>query len=179
MIFHVTFIGGERWVHRTFERGENAFAEMANHVCEDIQTATMGHPQLNVLDAEISGAFDQTIKQGHDRLATFERESLLAEELSIQKALELLSGNQFPKNLFPGLDINRFGLNKLPANLFAQPKFFFLALNVSIFDTNLATVSPLQDIQDLAQRSRFSSPQPAGDEQTIEIPNREVVSLDI
>ena len=152
---------------------------MTNHVCEDIQTATMCHPQLNVLDAEISRAFDQTIKQGHDRLATFERESLLAEELSIQKALELLSGNQFPKNLFPGLDINRFGLNKLAANLFAQPKFFFLALNVSIFDTNLAAVSPLQDVQDLAQRSRFSSTQPAGDEQTIEIPNREVVSLDI
>src|SRR5437762_13773547 len=126
MIFHVTFISREGWMHRTFERGENAFAEMANYICEDIQTATMGHPQLNVLDAEISRAFDQTIKQGHDRLATFERESLLAEEHSIQKAFELLSGNQIPKNLFPGLDINRFALNKRPSNLSAQPKFPFL-----------------------------------------------------
>src|SRR5207237_1685799 len=156
MIFHVTFIGGERWVHRAFELGEDAFAEMPNHVCEDIQTATMCHPKPNGLDAEIRRAFDQTIKQWHDRLATFERESLLAEELSIQKALELLSGNQFPKNLFPGLDINWFGLNKLAANLFAQPKFFFLALNVSILDADFPAIGALQDVQDLAQSSGFS-----------------------
>jgi len=111
---------------------------MADHVCEDIQTTTMRHAQLNVFDAKFSSTFDQTIKQWDDRLATFERESLLAKELGIQKALKLLSGNQFPKNLFLCLAVNRFGLNKLAPNLLAQPKLFVLTLNVSILDPDLA-----------------------------------------
>src|SRR2546422_6897746 len=120
---------------------------MADHICQNIQTPTMRHAQLNVLDAEFSGTLDQSIKQWHNRLATFERESLLAEILGIQKALELLGGNQFPKNLFPGLDLNRFGLNKLAPNLLAQPKLFFLALKVSILGAHLAAIGALQDIQ--------------------------------
>ena len=45
-------------MHRAFERSENAFAEIANHICQNIQTTTMRHAQRNVLDAEFARAFD-------------------------------------------------------------------------------------------------------------------------
>ena len=166
-------------MHRAFERSEDAFAEMANDICQHIQTTAMRHAQRNVFDAEFTGAFDQSINQRHDRLATFERESLLTEILSIQKTLKLLSGNKFPKNSFLDLAINRFGLNELTPNLLPQPKLFVLTLNVPILDADFTAVSALQDVQNLAEGSSFRSRQPASNEQTIEVPNREIVSLDI
>src|SRR6266571_2839003 len=70
-------------------------------------------------------------------------------------------------------------MNELAADLLAQPKLFFLALNVTILSADLAAVRALENVQDLAQRRRFSSPQSTGDEQAIEIPNRQVVSFDV
>src|SRR5260370_39984272 len=152
---------------------------MPDDVRQHIQTAAVRHPHRYVFDAEVAGALDQLIEQRNDRFAAFDRKTLLSEELCVQKALELLGGNQFPKNLFLNFNGDWLGINQLAAYLFAQPEFFFLALNVAILDADFAAVCTLQNVQNLAQRRRLSSAQPAGNEQSIEIPNRKVVSFDV
>ena len=40
------------------------------------------------LHAELAGALDQRVEHRHERLAAFEREALLADELGVQELLE-------------------------------------------------------------------------------------------
>ncbi len=47
---------------------------------------------------------------------------------------------------------NRLRLDKLAANLFANPDLLFLALNVAVLDADLAAISALQNVENLAQR---------------------------
>src|SRR6185369_1171228 len=70
-------------------------------------------------------------------------------------------------------------MHELAPNLLAQPKLLFLALNVAIFGADLTAISALQDVENLAQRRCLSSTQSAGDENSIEIPNRQSVSFDV
>src|SRR5712692_2518997 len=179
MIFHVAFVRGKRWMNRTFERREDAFAEMPDDVCQDVEPAAVRHSHRDIFDAEISGALDQLIEQRNNRFASFDRKTLLTQVLGVEKALELLGGNQFPENLFLDFDGDWLGLNQFAPDLLAQPEFFFLALNVTILDADFAAVGALQNVQNLAQRRHLSTAQPAGDEQSIEIPNRQVVSFDV
>src|ERR1041384_6317219 len=152
---------------------------MADDIREHVQTSAMRHAHRDAVDAELAGALNQLIEQRNDRLAAFNRKSLLTEELGVQEFLELLSRNQLPKNSFLDFDVDGFGLNKLDANLLAQPELFFFALNVTIFGADLAAVCALQNVEDLAQRSTLSSAQAAGNENAIEVPNRQAVGLDV
>src|SRR5712692_204760 len=152
---------------------------MSDDVCQHIQTAAVRHAHGDVFDAEIAGALDQLIEQGNDRFASFDRKTLLSEELGIQKAFELFSGDQLPEDSFLDLDVDRFRMNELNSNLLAQPEFFFLALNVAILDADFTAVRALQNVQNLSQRRRLSPAQPAGDEQSIEIPNRKIIGFDV
>src|ERR1041384_6106397 len=144
-------------MHRAFERGEDALAKMSDDIREHVQASTMRHSHRDSLDAEFAGAFDQLIEQRDDRLTALDRKSLLTEELGIQEFLELLGRNQLPKNSFLDFDVDRFGVNKLAANLLAQPELFVLALNVAIFRADLAAVSALKNVENLTQRARFSA----------------------
>src|SRR5258708_36050576 len=152
---------------------------MPDDIRQHIQTAAVRHAQRNVFDAEVAGALDQLIKQWNDRFAAFDRKTFLPQELRVQKALELLGRYQFPENLFLDFDGDWFRMNQLAPDLLAQPKLFFLALNVAILDADFAAVRALQNIQNLAQRRGLSPAQPAGNEQSIEIPNRKVVRFDV
>src|SRR5437879_8510753 len=145
---------------------------MSDDVRQHVQTAAVRHAHRDVFDAEVARAFDQLIEKRNDRFASFDRKTLLSQKLRVKKALELLGGNQFPENLFLNFDGDWLGLNQLATDLLAQPEFFFFALDVAIFDADLAAVRALQNVQNLAQRRRLSSAQPAGEEQSIEIPNR-------
>src|ERR1041385_1378842 len=166
-------------MHRAFEGREDALAKMANDIREHVQTSAMRHAHRDSVDAEFAGALNQLIEQRNDRLAAFDRKSLLTEELGVQEFLELLSRNQLPKNSFLDFDVDRFGVNKLDANLLAQPELFFFALNMTIFGPDLAAVCALQNAEDLAQRSTLRPAQAAGDENAIEVPNRQAVRLDV
>src|SRR5205823_4635552 len=141
-----------------------ALAEMPDDVRQHVQTAAVRHAHGDVFDTEVAGALDQLIEQRNDCFAAFDRKTLLAQKLRVQKALELLGGNQFPENLLLDFDGDRLGMNQLAANLLAQPEFFFLTLNVAILDADFAAVRALHNVQNLAQGCRFSPAQPAGDE---------------
>ena len=70
-------------------------------------------------------------------------------------------------------------MDKLPAYLIPDPKFFFLALDVAILDADLPAVSALQDVENLAQRRAVSAGQAVGYEFAVEIPNRQSVSFNV
>ena len=91
----------------------------------------------------------------------------------------MFSRYQFPEDSFLNFGVDRFGLNKLETNLFAQPKLFLLALNVPIFGADFAAIRPLQNVEDFAQGRGFSSAQSAGNEQAIEVPDREAIRFDV
>src|SRR5215510_1922520 len=124
---------------------------MTDDVREHIQPPAMRHAHLDVFDAEFGGPIDQLVEQRNDCFAAFDRKTLLAEILGIEKPFELFGGDQLPKNSLLDLDIDRFGLDELAPNLLAQPELFVFALNVSIFGGNLAAISALQNVENLAQ----------------------------
>src|SRR5258707_194099 len=122
----------------------------------------MGHAEGNLVDAARRSAFDQLIQQRNDRLAAFERETLLPKIFCAQEALELLRRDQFPKQLFLDGSGNRFGIHELPADALADPDLFFLALDMPIFDADFAAISALQNIENLAQGRAFRAAQAPG-----------------
>src|SRR4051794_36648960 len=97
----------------------------------------------------------------------------------MQKALELFRRDQFPKQTFFYFNRNRLRFNKLTSDLFANPLLFFFTLNVTIFDADLAAVSALQNVENLAQRHALAIGETVGDERSIEIPDRQAVILDV
>src|SRR5690349_16982594 len=115
----------------------------------------MGHAEDDLLHAAFSRAVDQAVEQRDHRLAAFERKSFL----------------YFKRQ--------RLGFDELAANLLAQPRLFFLALNVAILDADLAAVRALQHVENLAQRRRLFIRETIGGENTIEIPDCQAVSFDV
>ena len=152
---------------------------MPDNVCQHIQAPAVRHSHCDRFNTELSGAFNQLIEQRNYRFASFNGKTLLAEILRIQKTLELLRGNQFPKDSLLHLGIDWFGMNELAANLLAQPELFFLALNVPVFGADFAAIRAQEDVEDLAQRRCFCSGQSARNEQPIEIPNRQAICLNV
>ena len=131
------------------------------------------------IDTAFGGTFDQLIEQRDDRFATFDRKSLLSEILRVEKTFELLGRDQFPEDSLLDFDRNRFGIDKLATNLFAHPDLFFFALNVAVLDADLAAIGALQDVENFAQRRAFRVGQAAGNEHSIEIPDRQTVRFDV
>src|ERR1041384_2713945 len=130
---------------------------MADDVREHVQASAMRHAHRDLFDALIAGALDQLIKQRNDLLASFYGKSLLAEKLRVQKLLELLRRNQLPEDSFLYFDVDGFGIDKLDANLLAQPQLFFFALNVTILGADFAAVGALQNVENLAERCCLSA----------------------
>src|SRR5581483_714591 len=179
VVFHVAFVGRKRWMDRTFKRSEDAFAKMPDDVGEHVQASAVRHAHRDLFDAELARAFGQLIEERNDRLAALDGKSLLAEILGVQELFELLGGNQLPRNSFLNFHVNWFGMHELAANLLTQPELFFFTLDVAIFRADFAAVGALQDVENLAQRRRLSSTKTSGNEQAIEIPNRQIVSFDV
>ena len=59
-------------MHRAFERRENSFTQISNHIRKHIQTPAMGHAECDGFDSASGGAVDQSIEQGNDCFAAFE-----------------------------------------------------------------------------------------------------------
>src|SRR6185437_2628346 len=152
---------------------------MADHVCQNVQPATMRHPHCDLLDAQIAGAINQLVEECDDGFASFDREALLAQKFGIQKPLKLFGGNELPENALLNFRVDRIGMHELAANLLAQPKLLFLALNVTILGADLAAVGALENVEDLSQGRSFRPAEAARDEYSIQIPNRQSVGFDV
>src|SRR5438128_7716188 len=166
-------------MNRAFKRSEDALAEIPDNICQHIQAPAMGHAERDVIDSAGGGAFDQLIEHGNNRFASLQRKSLLAQVFGVQKSLELFRRNQFPKNLLLDFDRYRLGTNKLAPDLFPYPELLSLALNMAIFGADFPAISALKNIQDLAQSCAFGSCQTASDKNSIQVPDRQVVSFHV
>src|SRR6266849_8949780 len=105
---------------------------MTDDISQHIQTPPVRHAHRNLFNAQVARALDQLIEQGNDRFTAFDGKAFLAEVLGVQKALELFGRDQFPEDSFLDLNIYWFRLDEFAANLFAQPKLFFLTLNMPV-----------------------------------------------
>src|SRR5713226_8642055 len=152
---------------------------MTDDISQHIQTPPVRHAHRNLFNAQVARALDQLIEQGNDRFTAFDRKAFLAEVLGVQKALELFGRDQLPENSLLDFYIDRRGFDELAANLFTQPKLFFLTLNMPVFGAHLTAVGALLNVQNLAQRGAFSAGQATGNKQTIQVPNRQVVGFDV
>src|SRR5262249_5274887 len=57
------------------ELPENLPRAFGHDICEDIQAASMGHAQHNLIDALLARSLDRKIEQGNQTFSAFERET--------------------------------------------------------------------------------------------------------
>src|SRR5476651_2427363 len=100
----------------------------------------MGHAHVNFINAASRGPLDKLIEHRNHRLAALKRKTFLSKIFLVQKLLGLLGLDQLLQELLFGLCGERLCINKLLANLTADPIFLFVALNVTIFDADLSAV---------------------------------------
>src|SRR3982750_2986779 len=130
----------------------------------------MGHTHVNVVNAAARRALDQLVEHRDDRLAAFERESLLSEIFLVQELLELLGLDKLLQKLLSDRRIERHRVNKLLADALSAPFLFLFALNVPVLDTDLSRVGRPQDLKNAAKRGGLFPVQPSGDELAVEVP---------
>ena len=65
----------------------------------------------------------------------------------MQKVFELFSIDQFLQKLFFKIGRKRNGIDKLLANSRTYPFFFFLVLDVAVFDTDFAAIGFLKNFE--------------------------------
>ena len=97
----------------------------------------------------------------------------------MQKTFELFRRDQLPEQSLLYIRRQWLLMHELAANLFANPLLFFFILNVPVLDTDLAAVSVLENVEDLAQGRAFAVRKTIGDENSIEVPDRQAVIFDI
>ena len=72
----------------TGELGENGLVGLADDVGEDIETATMGHTDDDILDTIVDGAVDKSLHTRDEGLATLKTETLVVGVLGGEEGLE-------------------------------------------------------------------------------------------
>ena len=165
MIFDVAFVGGKVGMRRALKDSEDPLGHVArfgvaDDVRQHIQPAAMGHAHVDLIDAACRRALDQLIEHRDDRLAALERKAFLSEIFFMQELLELLGLDQLLQQFFLGLGVERLGVDKLLADLRADPVFFFFALDMAIFDADLSAVRVAQDVEDSRSVAVFSPCRP-------------------
>src|SRR5438094_4415129 len=97
----------------------------------------------------------------------------------MQEALKLFGRDELPYQLLFDFNRNRLGANELLPDPFTQPDLLFLALDVAVFNADLAAIGALQDIENLSKSSDLGARQSTGDELPIKVPDRQSISFDI
>ena len=90
----------------------------------------------------------------------------------MQELLELLRLDQLLQKILPDFCRECDGVDEVFPYPLANPVFFFLALDVSVLDSDLAGVRPLQDLQYPPQRGGLLAVEAARDELAVQVPNR-------
>src|SRR5205085_1822741 len=155
---------------------EDALAEFADDVGDDVQASAMRHTNGDVDDLAASGAFDQLIDNRNHRLVAFDREAFLAEIFRAQKSLEHFGRDQLPEHLL--FDFDRHG-RRVGLDTRADELFLFRALYVAILDADGAAVTTMQVIDNLAQRRGLGAAESLRDELAIQVPDRQPIGGDV
>src|SRR3546814_6853643 len=93
---------------------------LAERVDQHVEAAAVGHADDDVLDPVVAGAADHVVQQRDHRIAALERESLLADILGMQVALQALGrGQALEDAALPVAGLSEVAAGSFPA--FVEP----------------------------------------------------------
>ena len=163
---------------------EDAFGEVSRfrisyYVRKHVQAAAVSHSHVDLFYAACRGTLHQLIEHRDDGFTAFKRKSLLTQIFLVKELFELLCLDQLLQKLEPGFTRQRLGINKVLPHLGPDPILFDLALNVPVFNANLAAICLTKDIEDAAKRRGLFPVQPSRNKFSVEIPDRQAKLLEI
>src|SRR5690606_20658974 len=159
-----------REIVRALELREELLRRLAEHVDEHVQPPTMRHADDDLLNAPLAGPLDQIVEHRDQRLAAFERETLLPDVLRVEVALDPFRPREAAQ------DRALLVLRDLPVHpaileALAQPQPLARPGNVRELGGGLPAVDLSEQRQGLVQlHPRVPGPgEPAGIELAVEI----------
>ena len=163
-------------VHVAVELTEDLAVALADDVRQDVQPAAVRHADHDLVETSLRRLVKQAVEQRDQRLAAFERESLLADVLRLQERLERL-GDVEPVQDVELLLATCLAVREFDAVL--NPPSLFGVGDVHVLDADRATVRVAQHAENVAQLHDGDATEATGREFAIEIPQREVVIHDV
>lgn len=115
------------------EFAENRFIRLANDVGEDVQAATMGHTDDNILDTIVDAAIDESLHSRNEGLATFQTEALVVGVFCGGESLEAGRPNKTVQDTALLVDGVFVWLRDFDA--LSEPVALFPVWDVNVFDT--------------------------------------------
>ena len=152
VVLHIA--GGQVFWSGVIELCEQVFGHLAQRVDEHVQTATMGHANHDFLDTLFTRRVDQLIHCGNEALATFQRETLLADVFGMQKALQAFGSCQAIQNALFSLG-TEVGLAADAFEFLLPPAFLVLVGGIHEFGADGAAIGFVQRVEQLTQRHFF------------------------
>jgi hypothetical protein len=174
VVLHVARALHVRGVVLAFEFVEQHRRRLAEHVHENVEAAAMRHADDAFLDALLSALLDQIVEQRNQRVAAFERESLLADVLRVQVTLETFRGGQLPQQVLLFVGRKPAG-HASDQELVLQPQPFFGVRDVRELRADRAAIHMFELRDDFAELhlGRDLGGARAGQEHGVEIGFRE------
>ena len=157
-------------IESSLELREQHGGRLAEDVDQHIESAAMRHAEHEFLDAGATALLQQVIEQRDQHIGAFEREALLADEFSVQVALDALRRGQLGEQVAALLG-RKAVLHAAELKLILQPQPLVAIRDVREFRADVSTVDHLQAPDDLAQRRALRDPLVAagGEEHGIQI----------
>ena len=173
VVLHVTC--GQIFRGGVVKFGKQVLRHLAHGVDQHVQTATVRHADDDFLHALGTCRLDELVHCSDEALTAFERETLLANVLGVEEALQTFSSGQPVQDvlLFVSREIG-FAADAL--ELLLPPALLVLVCRVHVLGTNIATVGFTQSIQQLTQRHGvFAEERVAGVENSFQVSVGETV----
>ena len=105
VVLHVARALHVRGVVLAFEFVEQHRGRLAEQVHQHVEAATMRHADDALFDALLAATLDEVVQQRDQRVAAFERETLLADVLGVQVALEAFGRRELPEDVLLLVDV--------------------------------------------------------------------------
>ncbi len=158
------------------ELGEDLPVGLADDVRQDVETATVGHPEGDLVHAGLGGPLQDLVQQRDCRLPAFEGEAPLPDVLGLQEGLERLGRAQ------PLEDVQLLGWVGTLGGAFdplLDPDPLVRLLDVHVLDADPAAVGVPQDAQNVAQGHRPLAGEAVDGELAVEVPQGQPVADDV
>ena len=167
-------------VEVALELAEDLAVGLADDVGEHVEPTAVRHTDDDLVHVVVRRLGHHRVEQRDDRLATFEREPLLADVLGLQKGLERLGLVELAEDA--QLLVRRRG-RVVALHPVLDPLALVRVLDVHVLDADGAAVGVAQHSEDLAQLHQrlatalrsFGGTELTGRELAVEVPQRQPV----
>ena len=150
VVFHVAIAGNQVGLVGGSEFVEDGGEGFADEIGEDVHAPAVRHAHFDLLDALRGAGFEQCVEQDYRTLATFVRETLLAEETLAEEIFKRL-GFQHPAKRVELLPWSFLGTLRVVLDPFAHPVTDGRVVNMHELEANLVRVSRLQRCHHVSQ----------------------------